>query len=143
MDINTVKRVVADLSAAVEVVEASLVAQHEVKELEKRKEDAETAYRLAVADRAQIVEAIENLKAQFAEAQAHYQRENQRLVDQHTEDVAKAEKAVQEFIASMGESAEEAEAHSRERIKKANAAADEAEARVVKAQEALEALKRA
>ena len=150
MDLNEVKdsisRVKPVLSLVLDIeqiVDAGIEAEKQAAAAIQAKDEAEVAYRLAHSQRGQIQDEIEKLGVALQERQDYYRAEAQKIVDQHSENVASAEKSVHEFIASLQDAASRAESEAKERIEKAEAAAEEAEARAVKAQEALDALKRA
>lgn len=143
MDTNAVRKFLKDALDAVDVIEASAAVQAEVEAAEKRREAAELGYRQAHGERAQIIEAIENLKKQFEEQQDIYRADSQRLDDERNERARQAEKDTDVFVALQAQRASSAESEAAQRIAAAVVEAEEVEARVVAAKAALEALKRA
>jgi len=115
----------------------------EVKDLKAKKAEAETGYRQAHSERAQIIEAIENLKAQYAklsvDAPAMYAEKIKGLDAEVLAAKAEAHRKIETVKASSAK----AESEAAQRLAKAEAAANEAEARVKKAEVALAALKSA
>jgi hypothetical protein len=132
--------VVADL---VEAVEKASDIEAEVKALEARRIEAEDSYRQAYAERGQIIEAIVNLKAQYAQLGQDLGAKHAKSQESLAEAIRDTEIGAQQQINESKSLAEKAEADAKQRIEAALAAADLAEARAVKAQEALDALKRA
>jgi hypothetical protein len=131
-------RTVSDL---VEAVGKAADLEKEVKALQTQKTEAETGYRQAHEERAQIIEAIENLKTQYAKSSAD-------LAARYAEQIKKLEQSVEDakieanskILAAEG-SAKMAESYAAQRITAAEIKASEVEERVEKAKKALADLK--
>ena len=118
-------------------------ALKEVQESVAKKAEAETAYKQAHGERAQIIEAIENLKKQHEGLMASQAAETQARIGDASAGILAAKHAAEKRISEIKAEVAKAASDAAQRIGKAEAAADEAEARVKKAEAALEALKRA
>jgi len=124
-------------------LESASKSEQEIKALAKQKLEAETGYRQAHSERAQIIEAIDNLKAQYADAEKSLAKQHATNIEHYSKLVSEAAAAAEKKIALVHGHASKIEAEAAQRIAKAEVEADAAEARVKRAEAALEALKKA
>ena len=126
-----------------EAIERARSLDPEIRALEARKVEAETAYRQAHGERAQIIEGIENLKKQYAQLSADLPAAYADARAETAKRIGAAKADADSKIVVYAQSIAKAESDAAQRIAKAEAAANEAESRVKRAEAALEALKRA
>lgn len=145
MDLHTFNVVISQLEQAIPHIKAAVneaeAVSQSIKDLKAQKLEAETGYRQAYSDRAQIIEAIENLKKQHAQIEKDG-------IEKHAAVMAGFEKAVNEVRSASSDKirewqsrAEKAEADSRSRVAAAVAAAVEAEKQLAAKRAAYEQFK--
>jgi len=141
--VNQAKAFLVMVNNLVEAIEVSADAESRTAAAVAAREEAEVGYRLAHNERAQIIEAIENLKAQHTKAYTDLNAERVEALELARVSVLDANLAAFARIAAVKAEVEKVEADAAQRIAAAEVAVTEAEARIETAKEALEALKRA
>lgn len=137
----TINQALPVLQRLAEVLPEALNAEQHTSEAIAKKEEAEAAYRLAHAERGQIIEALENLKAQAKHLEDSYSNRSNELARKLEAEVDAAKDAAQKAIAEHQDAVAVAEADAAQRIARAELEAAEAEARVEVAKKALADLK--
>ena len=127
----------------VEAVEYAAEIEKEVKALEAKRAAEDRAYQQAHGERAQIIEAIVNLKEQYAQLGQDLAKQYAEAQANFSEAMSKASTKADEYVAEVKRIAQETARVAVGKAEKAEAELAEVESRVEAAKQALDALKRA
>lgn len=139
----TINQAIPVLQRLSSVLQDAHEAEQHAAQSVAKKDEAEKAYRQAHSERAQIIEAIENLKKQHESIVASHAVDYAVRIGDASASILVAKQTAERRIAELEAETAKAESDAAQRIASAVLEAEAVEARVKNAEAALEALKRA